>query len=305
LTIFEDKETEKKEKVGKHINYYVLAAIFGAIVLFDITSAMEPQVDAELDFYELMHMLGFAAASIFAFAVAKRYGKSKVFGRAYLALGIGFGFYFAGELFWYVYAVGYQIENPYPYWSDIGYFGFYPFAIYHLRTNVHFFKRQLARSQKILLIAIPSAVTILYIVALLVPVGMDENVIGNPSLNPEEIGEETSTYRIAPRFFDYVWIEMSQERDQQYWNGVYMGTAYVAATTVTFTYAILGAQVFRGSILGTPWGLLLLGIGLNWVADIHYYYSSIYYFDRTNPVHSIWLASTMIICYALYKHREL
>jgi hypothetical protein len=72
LTTFEDKETEKKEKVGKDINYYVLAAIFGAIVLFDITNAMEPQVDAELDFYELMRMLGFAAASIFAFAQWQR-----------------------------------------------------------------------------------------------------------------------------------------------------------------------------------------------------------------------------------------
>jgi hypothetical protein len=296
---------EKEERVGSEINYYVLVAIFTAIVLFDIANALEPQVDAELDFFELMRMLGFAAASIFAFSVAKRYGKSKVFGRAYLSLGIAYAFYFMGEVLWYVYQVGYQISNPYPYWPDIGYFGFVPFAIYHLRTNVHFFRRKLGASQKAILVIIPTGVTLLYLFALLVPIGMNENVIGNPSLNPEEIGEETSTYRIAPRFFDYVWIEMSQERDQQYWNGVYMGTAYVAGSTLIFSFVILGAQVFRGSILGAPWGLLLLGLGLNWVADMQYYYSSIYYFDRTNPVHGLWLAGAMVVCYALYKHRDL
>jgi hypothetical protein len=293
---------EKEERLGSEINYYVLAAIFTAIVLFDIANALEPQVDAELDFFELMRMLGFAAASIFAFSVAKRYSKSKVFGRAYLSLGIGYAFYFMGELLWYVYAIGYRIENPYPYWPDIGYFGFYPFAIYHLRTNVHFFRRKLGASQKAILVIIPTGVTLIYLIALLVPIGMDETV-GQPSLELE--GESTTTYRFVPYFFNHVWIDTSQERDQQYWNGVYMGTAYVAASTLTFAFAILGAQVFRHSILGAPWGLLLLGISLNWVADVYYYYSSIYYFDRTNPVHGIWLAGTMVVCYALYKHRDL
>jgi hypothetical protein len=272
-------------------------------VLFDIANALEPQVDAELDIFELMVMLGFAAASIFAFSVAKRYSKSKVFGRAYLSLGIGYAFYFMGDVLWAVYQVGYQVSNPYPYWPDIGYFGFYPFAIYHLRTNVHFFRRKLGASQKALLVILPTGVTLLYLIALLFPIGMDETVVGQPSLELE--GESTTTYRFVPYFFNHLWIDMSQERDQQYWNGVYTGVAFVAASTLTFAFAILGAQVFRHSILGAPWGLLLLGISLNWVADIYYYYSDIYYFDRTNPVNGIWLAGTMVVCYALYKHRDL
>jgi hypothetical protein len=272
-------------------------------VLFDIANALEPQVDAELDIFELMVMLGFAAASIFAFSVAKRYSKSKVFGRAYLSLGIGYAFYFMGDVLWAVYQIGYQVSNPYPYWPDIGYFGFYPFAIYHLRTNVHFFRRKLGASQKALLVILPTGVTLLYLIALLFPIGMDETVVGQPSLELE--GESTTTYRFVPSFLNHVWIDTSQERDQQYWNGVYTGVAFVAASTLTFAFAILGAQVFRHSILGAPWGLLLLGISLNWVADIYYYYSDIYYFDRTNPVNGIWLAGTMVVCYALYKHRDL
>jgi len=131
---------------------------------------------------------------------------------------------------------------------------------------------------------------------------MDETV-GQPSLELE--GESTTTYRFVPYFFNHVWIDMSQERDQQYWNGLYMGVAYVAASTLIFSYVILGAQVFRGSILGAPWGLLLLGLGLNWVADMNYYFTSIYFFDRTNPGNALWIAGGMVVCYALYKHRDL
>ena len=293
---------EKEERLGSEINYYVLAAIFTAIVLFDIANALEPQVDAELDFFELMRTLGYAAASIFAFSVAKRYSKSKVFGRSYLSLGIAYAFSFMGEVLWYVYQVGYQVSNPYPYWPDIGYFGFVPFAIYHLRTNVHYFKRKLGASQKALLVILPTGVTLVYLIALLLPIGMDETV-GQPSLQLE--GDSTTTFRFVPYFFNHVWIDMSQERDQQYWNGLYMGAAYVAASTLIFSFVILGAQVFRHSILGAPWGLLLLGLGLNWVADMNYYFTSIYFFDRTNPGNALWLAGAMVVCYALYKHRDL
>ena len=199
--------------------------------------------------------------------------------------------------------IGYQIVNPYPYWPDIGYFLFYPFAIYHLRTNLHFFKRKLERKEKLILIVLPAGVTLLYLFALLAPVGLNQSSM--ESQVSELAEKQKGAFRLTPLFFQYMNVDISQERDQQYWNGVYMGTAYVAASTLTFAYALLAARVFRHSLLGAPWGLLLLGIGLNWVADMHYYYSSIYYFDRTNPVHGIWLASTMIICYALYKHREL
>jgi hypothetical protein len=153
------------------------------------------------------------------------------------------------------------------------------------------------------LIALPAGVTILYLVALLVPVTIDQEAMQAEVDRLSEEGE--LRYRFAPLFLDFTIVDTAAERDQQYWNGVFMGTAYVAATTLTFTFAILGTQVLRNSFLGAPWGLILLGIGLNWVADIHYYYSSIYYFDRSNPVHGIWLAGTMVLCYGLYKHRDL
>jgi hypothetical protein len=82
-----------------------------------------------------------------------------------------------------------------------------------------------------------------------------------------------------------------------------VGLAYVAATTITFSFAIIGAQVFRSGALGSAWGLLLVGIALNTFADYFYYYSENFgEYLRSNPIHGIWLAGAMIVCYALYKH---
>ena len=54
-----EKET-KETKVGGEINYYVIAFIFIAVVVFDIANAIEPQIDSELDFFELAKMLEFS-----------------------------------------------------------------------------------------------------------------------------------------------------------------------------------------------------------------------------------------------------
>ena len=263
------------------INYYVIALIALLIVAFDIANYYEPVVDSELDFFEAARMFGFAAASIFSFNVAKKFWVSKgVFRKAYLSLGIAYAFYFLGEALWYVFEIGYQVENPYPYYPDIGYFLFYPFAILHLRTNVHYFKAKLEVRQKILLIVIPLSAAALYSVFSLIPMDPTDGV---------------SHLRILP----------IPQYDFEFYKEFFMGLTDVAATSLAFSYALLGAQVFRGSILGSAWGLILVGIALNTFADIHYYYYEIFgSFDRQNPVHGIWLASTMIICYALYLHRK-
>ncbi|MEX0657431.1 MAG: nitroreductase family protein [Nitrosopumilaceae archaeon] len=102
------------------------------------------------------------AAAVFGFIVAKRYWGSKVFGRAYLALALGYASYFVGWALWFVYEIFYQVENPYPYYPDIFYFAYYPLAIYHIRTNVHYFKRKLDSKQNFAIFSIPIGITLLY-----------------------------------------------------------------------------------------------------------------------------------------------
>ena len=267
-------------KTESKINWYVISIIFILIVAYDIANSIEPSIDAELDFFEITRMLGFLAVSLFSFVVAKRYWGSSVFGKAYLALAIGYTFYFFGDLLWYVYEIGYQIENPYPYFPDIGYFGFYPFAIYHLKTNIHYFKRKLDTNQKKILFLIPFGTALIYTIG---------------SLIPFDVSSGLASLKILP----------VPVYDQTYYIEFLTGLAFVIATTLTFSYAIIGAQVFQTGQLSTAWRLILIGIGLNTVADVHYYFTELFGgYDRTNPVHGIWMASTIILCYALYKHMK-
>lgn len=97
---------------------------------------------------------------------------------------------------------------------------------------------------------------------------------------------------------------MEQERDQQFYNGFYTGLFFVASTTFIFSWAIIGVRGFRSTVLGVPWGLLLVGIGLAAITDVSYYYASIYAYDRTNPIIGIWVLGCIIVCYALYLHKK-
>jgi hypothetical protein len=267
------KRVDIEQKRANGINPDVIVCIGISVVLFGIANSITPQVDSELDFFELTYVLGQAAASGLAFIVAKRYWGSTVFGRAYLSLGIAYALYCAGTVLWLVFQIYYGVNNPYPYWPDIGYFLFYPFAIYHLATNVHFFKKRLERSDNYLLALLPTIAILLYASLLLLENPVSDNV--------------------------------AQVYDQQFLNGTLMGTAYVGATTVMFSYSLMAFRMFRKGLLGAPWGLLFIGLSLNWLGDFSYYYSSIYSYDRTNPIIAIWMTSYMIVCYALYKHRVL
>jgi hypothetical protein len=85
----------------------------------------------------------------------------------------------------------------------------------------------------------------------------------------------------------------------------YYGLIFVAATSVSLSFAILGASVFRYSILRTVWLLLVLGIMINSVADVWYYYLEIFgQYDEIHVVNSMWIMGFMIVAYALYKHKK-
>jgi len=269
---------EEKAAIESKINWYLIGLILILIIAFDIANSVEPSIDEELDFFELTRVLGFLAVALFSFVVAKRYWGSEVFGKAYLSLAIAYSLYFLGDSLWYVFEIGYQVENPYPYYPDIGYFGFYPFAIYHLRTNVHYFKRKLDSNQKKILVLLPLGIAIIYSIGTLIPI---------------EVPEGITSLQLLP----------IPTYDSSYYTEFFAGLYAVIATTLAFSYAIIGAQVFQTGKLSNAWKMILVGISLNTFADIYYYYLEMFGdFDRANPVHGIWVGSSMVLCYALYKH---
>jgi len=276
----EEQQNEKKDKIGAGINYYVLAFITAGILVYIIGNAIEPEVETELDFFEATSSAGFAAAAIFAWFVTIRYWGSEVFGKAYLSFAIAYTCYSIGwNLFW-VYEIYYQIENPYPYYPDIFFFAYYPLIIYHIRKNFKYFKPNLTTNQKLIIVIIPILTSSAYAFFGFVPV-------------QQEGGLASLKIGAIP---DY---------DQTFYKEYLTGLAFITATSLTFSSAIVATQIFHKTAIGAAWGLLLLGIILNTTADIYYYLFELFGdYERANPVTGIWLASTVVICYALYKHKK-
>lgn len=84
---------------------------------------------------------------------------------------------------------------------------------------------------------------------------------------------------------------------------LFYGSAFVIGTSITLTFAILGVTIFKRSLLGVIWVLLALGIFLNGVADVWYYYLELFgLYSRDHVTMALWFTSTNFIIYALYKH---
>ena len=84
-----------------------------------------------------------------------------------------------------------------------------------------------------------------------------------------------------------------------------LSMAYVLSSAAVLALALLGAVVFRNSVLGVAWGILVAGIFLYSVADVWYYYlEEIEAYTLSNPVNTLWILSNAIMVYALYVHKK-
>ena len=86
----------------------------------------------------------------------------------------------------------------------------------------------------------------------------------------------------------------------------FMSMAYVISSAIVLSLAILAFTVFRNSVLGVAWALLVIGIFLYSVADVWYYYlEEIEEFSIKDPVNTLWVLSNSIMVYALYIHKKI
>jgi hypothetical protein len=151
---------------------------------------------------------------------------------------------------------------PYPSLSDIFYFAFYPFAIYHLIKNSLYFKRKFEKTTKIWLSILALASITIY-----------------AFISFQHNGEAN---------FDF-----------------YYGLLAVAPASITTSLAVLGLLVFRNTVLGSVWGLLVAGILILVAADTWYYYLEIFgQYSGSHVVNSLYLLSNLLVTYALYAHRK-
>ena len=85
----------------------------------------------------------------------------------------------------------------------------------------------------------------------------------------------------------------------------YYGIIFIAGSSTTLGFAILGAKIFQQGAIGVAWLLLVIGILINAIGDVWYYHLEIFgeYFDA-HPVTVIWYVSNLLMIYALYKHQK-
>lgn len=85
----------------------------------------------------------------------------------------------------------------------------------------------------------------------------------------------------------------------------YYGIIFVAAASTTLGLSIHTARIFKGGLVGTAWLVLVIGIMLDVVGDVWYYYIEINKgYTLADPVNLFWYSSYLLILYALYKHKK-
>ena len=80
---------------------------------------------------------------------------------------------------------------------------------------------------------------------------------------------------------------------------------FILYSSISLSLIIVAFTVFRYTILFGPWFLLLIGILLSTTGDFSFRYVDIVStFSYTDLSVGLWLASSMVMIYALYKHQK-
>ena len=87
--------------------------------------------------------------------------------------------------------------------------------------------------------------------------------------------------------------------------GYFFNLIVTAQSAISLGLIIVAFTVFRQTALFVPWFLLLIGFLLSTMGDTLYRYTdTIASYDTADPATGLWLASSMMVIYALYKHQK-
>ena len=143
------------------IDHKIILVIIGLVAAYHMVNLASEHSESEFNVIDVIELSLQVTAMITAFVISKMYWPGKIFGKAYFALGISFGMWLAGELIWQIYENILFIE-PYPSIADIFYFAFYPFAIYHMLTNLRGFKVKFTKKTISWMTLIPVGILVIY-----------------------------------------------------------------------------------------------------------------------------------------------
>lgn len=160
---FDPKETPDivPEKVKSSFNYKAFLGIAVLVITFHISINYFISGENADTVVSLFSMFVPLALSIIGFAVVKKYKGTQVFGKAYLALSLGYLSIFFAEVTYAVYDIVYDIE-PYPSIADVFFFLLYPLLLTYLFINIKFFSPKLGKKSKLWIIVMPLIVLLGY-----------------------------------------------------------------------------------------------------------------------------------------------
>lgn len=143
------------------INYKILGIIIVIVILFHIFINFIKSDDSDF-IISIVSFINPLAVFISSLFIAKRYGFSDVFGKAYLSLSIAFMMVFLAEVTYLVYDLILGLD-PYPSIADVFFFLLYPFTLIHLFLNIRFFNPKIKRKEVLLLVTILSIILFSYV----------------------------------------------------------------------------------------------------------------------------------------------
>ena len=154
------------DRVPNKINYKIIILCFAAGIVFHYSmiyfSSLEYQMKNANYVIDVVSIINPLITAIFAFVIAGFYRMSKVFGRAYIFLGLAYLCAATAEV---IYGIQYDIMqiDPYPSIADLFFAALYIFWIIHIITNIRYFGTTLEHKKLIVFIMIFCAVTFSYI----------------------------------------------------------------------------------------------------------------------------------------------
>ena len=122
------------DKIESVIELKALLLILSCSILFGIYLLISENAET---ISNIIYFICPLSVSIGSILLARLYWDSEIFYRSYIALGIGFSMWVAGEVTGHIYQTT-QIEEL-KFVIKIFYLSFFPFAIYHIQKNIRYF----------------------------------------------------------------------------------------------------------------------------------------------------------------------
>ena len=146
-------------------SYKIPVLIFAASTGIYLVGLMDESFDLSL-FTRMAIVVTPIAVSLSCFIISKNYNHSRVFGKSYFLLGLGYLSTFVGELVFFYYVDSLHFLE-YATLGDILIFVGYPFMMTHIIINARYFAERLEVFQKIMLAIIPGMILLGYSVVLM------------------------------------------------------------------------------------------------------------------------------------------